>query len=193
MIQQYVKLSAGSVVDTSMWVCIDSDIFFVRHMDEEDFRSGSGRPLLLELVDCPAGPTSIEFRDASARLLGITPEKLDPRVAYTAWIVPMERGVVDELLRFVERRTRGHWWEAMAQVGATEYETYGIFARHIHGLRNLDPEDRRWCWLFYDVTKLDGMLRYAINEIGAKAAMVDAHLSCDFSEVQDVVRSHWIS
>jgi hypothetical protein len=78
-------------------------------------------------------------------------------------------------------------------VGATEYETYGLFARHIHGLRNVDPEDRRWCWLFYDVTNFDGMLRYAINETGAKAAMVDAHLSCDRSGVQDLVRSHWAS
>lgn len=192
MVQQYVKLSAGKVVDTSMWVCVDSDVFFMRHMGEEDFRSSKGRPLLLELVDSTSGPTSIEFRDASARLLGIAPEALDPRILYTSWIVPMERGVVDELLPFVERRTRGHWWEAMAQVGATEYETYGLFARHIHGLRNVDPGDRRWCWLFYDVTKLNGMLRYAIEEIGVKAAMVDAHLSCDFPSVQEVVRSRWI-
>ena len=193
MVQQYVKLSAGRVVDTSMWVCIDSDIFFLRHMDEEDFRSSRGRPLLLELVDSPSGPTSVEFRDASAHLLGIRPEKLDPRVLYTSWIVPMERGVVDELLRFVESQKRIHWWEAMAQEGATEYETYGLFARHLHQLRDVDPEDRRWCWLFYDVERFDAMLRYAINEIGVKAAMVDAHLSCDRSAIQDVIRSHWIS
>ena len=31
----------------------------------------------------------------------------------------------------------------------------------------VDPEDRRWCWLFDDVTKLNGMLRYALEEIGA--------------------------
>jgi Family of unknown function (DUF6492) len=191
MVQQYVKLSVGRVVDTSMWVCVDSDTFFVRHMDAQDFHSTRGRPLLLEPVDCPNGPTSIEFRDASARLLGLTPETVDPRVFYTSWVVPMERGVVDELLRFVECRRRGHWWEAMAQTGATEYETYGLFARHIHGLRNVDPEDRRWCFLFYDVTKLDAMLRYAIHETGAKTAMVDAHLTCDFSGVKDVVRSHW--
>ena len=97
MVQQYVKLSAGRVVDTSMWVCIDSDVFFVRHMDEEDFRSKRGLPLLVEPIDCPNGPTSIEFRAASAHLLGIAPEKVDPRVFYTSWIVPMERGVVDEL------------------------------------------------------------------------------------------------
>ena len=193
MVQQYVKLNAGRVVDTSMWVCVDSDVFFLRHMGEEDFRSNRGRPLLLELVDSTSGPTSIEFRDASARLLGIPPETLDPRVLYTSWIVPMERGVVDELLRFVERRTRGHWWEAMARVAATEYEAYGLFARHIHGLRNVDPEDRRWCWLFYDVTELNAMLRYVIKDVGVQAAMVDAHLSCDFPAVQEVVRSHWIS
>ena len=44
MVQQYVKLGAGTVVDTPMWVCIDSDIFFLRHMDESDFHSRSGRP-----------------------------------------------------------------------------------------------------------------------------------------------------
>ncbi len=193
MIQQYVKLSAGRVVDTSMWVCIDSDIFFLRHMDEADFRSSRGRPILLELIDCPTGPSSIEFRDASARLLGIAPQTLDPSALYTSWIVPLERGVVEELLQFLQHRRKGHWWEAMAQEGATEYETYGLFARHIHELRNVDPEDRRWCWLFYDVNDFDPMLRYAIKEPGAKAAMVDAHLDCDFSAVKDVVRSHWIS
>ncbi len=193
MVQQYVKLSAGRAVDTSMWVCVDSDVFFLRHMGEEDFRSSRGRPLLLELVDSTSGPTSIEFRDASARLLGIAPETVDPRILYTSWIVPMERGVVEELLRFVEQRKRGHWWEAMAQAGATEYETYGLFARHIHGLRNVDPEDRRWCWLFYDVTKLNGMLRYALEEIGVKAAMIDSHLNCDFPAAQEVVRSRWVS
>lgn len=192
MIQQYVKLSMASVVDTSMWVCIDSDSFFVRHMDETDFRSSRGRPILLELIDCPTGPSSIEFRDASAHLLGITPERLDPRALYTSWIVPMERDVVEELLRFLEGRHKGHWWEAMAESGATEYETYGLFAHHVHALRNVDPEDRRWCWLFYDLTNFDAMLRYAINETGAKAAMVDAHLECDYAAVKDVVRSHWI-
>ncbi len=193
MIQQYVKLSAGSVVDTSMWVCVDSDVFFLRHMEEADFHSSMGRPLLLELIDCPSGPTSIEYRNASARLLGIRPEKLDPRVLYTAWIVPMERGVVGELLEFVERRKRVHWWEAMAEVGATEYETYGLFAHHVHAVRNVDPEDRRWCWLFYDVERFEEMLPYVINERGAKAAMVDAHLNCDLAAIHDVIRSHWIS
>src|ERR1700733_8900629 len=38
-VQQYVKLSAGKVVDTSMWVCVDSDVFFLRHMGEEVFRT----------------------------------------------------------------------------------------------------------------------------------------------------------
>ena len=193
MIQQYVKLGAGSIVDTPIWVCIDSDIFFLRHMDEHDFHSARGRPLLLELVDCPSGPTAVEFRDASAQLLGIKPEQLDPRVLYTAGIVPMEAGVVDELLQFVERRHRVHWWEAMAQASATEYEMYGLFARHIHGLQNVDPEDRRWCWLFYDVERLDAMLRYVIHDIGVKAAMIHSHLPCDRSSAQDVVRSHWLS
>lgn len=192
MVQQYVKLRAGTVVDTPMWVCIDSDIFFLRHMDESDFHSRNGRPLLLELVDFPSGQNGYEYRDASAKMLGIDQAQLDPRVIYTSWIVPMERSVVDELLQYLERRRRLHWWEAMAQFGATEYETYGLFARHIHQCRNVEPEDRRWCWLFYDLTKFDGMLRWAIHETGAKAAMVDAHLDCDFASVQEVVKTHWI-
>ena len=75
MAQQYVKLCAGSVIDTSMWVCVDSDIFFLRQMTEEHFFSRSGRPLLLELTDYPVGPDEIpdvvEFRNAAARLLGL--------------------------------------------------------------------------------------------------------------------------
>ena len=85
------------------------------------------------------------------------------------------------------------WWEAMAEVGATEYETYGLFAHHVHAVRNVDPEDRRWCWLFYDVERFEEMPPYAINERGAKAAMVDAHLNCDLAAIHDVIRSHWIS
>jgi hypothetical protein len=191
MVQQYVKLGAGTVVDTPMWVCIDSDIFFLRHMDESDFHSRSGRPLLLELVDYPTGPTAIEFRDASAKMLGIGEARLDPRVLYSSWIVPMERGVVDELLQYIERRRRLHWWEAMAQFGATEYETYGLFARHIHECRNVEPQDERWCCLFYDLTKFDGLLRWSIKEKGVKAAMVDSHLDCDLAAVRDVVKTYW--
>jgi hypothetical protein len=193
MVQQYVKLTAGSVVDTSIWVCIDSDVFFLRHMDEADFYSRTGRPVLLELIDWEGGPTAIEFRNASARLLGIRPEKLDPRVLYTYPVFPMERGVVDDLFRFIERRKRVHWWEAMALAGATECETYGLFAHHIHGLRNVVPEDRRWCLPLYDVANFDAMLRYAVNGIGAKTVMIDAHLNCDPSGLHDAVRSHWIT
>ena len=176
-----------------MWVCIDSDIFFLRHMDESDFHSRSGRPLLLEPVDCPTGPTAIEFRDASAKMLGIDEAQLDPRVLYSSWSRDTSRVSWSELFQYIERRRRLHWWEAMARVSATEYETYGLFARHIHECRNVGaPEDQRWCWLFYDLTKFDGMLRWAINEKGVKAAMVDSHLDCDLATVQEVVKKHWI-
>ena len=81
----------------------------------------------------------------------------------------------------------------MAQIGATEYETYGLFARHLHRLRDVDPEDHRWCWPFYDVANFDEVLRYAIAETGALAAMVDAHLDCDLPHIHNLVRSHWIT
>jgi hypothetical protein len=195
MVQQYVKLCAGSVVRTSMWVCVDSDMFFLRQMTQEDFLSRSGRPLLLELTDHPVGPVEtsvvVGFRNAASRLLGLRPEEVDPRVIYTGWLVPMHRGVVDELLGFLEKQSRLPWWESMAQAGATEYETYGIYARYVHGLREVDPEDHRWCWLFYDVDNFAEMLRYAIGEAGARAAMVDANLDCDLPHIHDLVRSQW--
>jgi hypothetical protein len=196
MAQQYVKLCAGSVVDTTMWVCVDSDIFFVQKMTVENFLSPSGRPLLLQLVDYPLGddevPPAIAFRNSAARLLGIRPEQLETRHIYSGWIVPFHRAVVDELLDYLGRRSKRAWWEVMAQFGATEYETYGLFARHIHGLRDVEPEDHRWCWLFYDVDNFAELLRYAITETEASAAMVDAHLDCDLSAIHDSVRSQWI-
>ena len=126
-------------------------------------------------------------------MLGIAPEKLESRDIYSGWIVPMHRAVVDELLEYLDRRFRRDWWEVMAQFGATEYETYGLFARHIHKLRDVDPEDHRWCWLFYDVENFTEVLSYAIAETGARAAMVDAHLECDLTAIHDLARSLWVN
>ncbi len=197
MAQQYVKLCAGSVVDTPMWACVDSDIFFVQQMTAENFLSRTGRPLLLELVDYPLGdeevPPAIAFRNASARLIGIRPDRLEFRHIYSSWIVPFHRQVVEELFQYLDGRFRRKWWEVMAQYGATEYETYGLFARHIHGLRTVEPEDHRWCWLFYEVDNFAELLTYAIKETEAYAAMVDAHLECDLSAIHEFVRSQWIA
>ncbi|HVA61849.1 MAG TPA: DUF6492 family protein [Mycobacteriales bacterium] len=189
--QQLIKLAAYRVVDDPTWVCVDSDVFFLRPVTAETLALGATRPLLLELRDFPIGPEPTAFRRASARLLGLDPNRLDPALTYTAWLVPLHGSVVRELLDFLDRRQDLPWWRAMTAGSATEYETYGLFARHIHGLAALDAADRRTCWLFYSTAQFPDRLARARDRHGVSAAMVHSRLDCDWSAVQDAVRSLW--
>ncbi len=194
MVQQYVKLAAGRVVDTPTWLCVDSDVAFVRPPPEGAFSSASGRPFVLELRDFPLGdatPVVLDFRAAACRLLGLDPAVVDDRTISSGWIVPFHAGVVAELLAFLDERHHEPWWAAMARYGASEYETYGLFARHVHGLRDVDAEDRRWCWLFYDAAGVEAVLRYAVDTEGVFAVMLDAHLTGDLQPAFAAVRREW--
>ncbi|MDA8275542.1 MAG: DUF6492 family protein [Actinomycetota bacterium] len=194
MVQQYVKLAAGSVVETPTWLCVDSDVAFVRPPPDGAFIASSGRPIVLELIDFPLGegaPVVLELRTAACRLLGLDPAAVDHRAISSGWIVPFHAGVVAELLAYLDDRHREPWWAAIARHGASEYETYGLFARYVHGLREVDAEDRRWCWLVYDLAGVDDEVRRAVDEEGVFAVMVDAHLADDPEPALAAIRREW--
>ncbi len=179
--QQWVKLAIGSALGLDAWVCVDSDVFAVRPFDPF---SAVGE--LHEFVDFPVGPEIPRYLDASASFLGLG--AIGHSRTYVGQAVPMHGATVSRMLRAIEERHGRAWWEAMLDANATEYTTYGVFARHVDGLRDVTPVDRRWCWLFYDFDdSFESRLRTAVEEHGVSLGMVHSRLGVDPSRYRDAV------
>lgn len=195
MQQQYVKLAAGTVVDTDTWICVDSDIAFIKWVGAESFTSSSGDPLLLELHNFPLGKDGESvvhtLRASSCRMLGLPSQESADQIIYSGWLVPFQKRIAGALIQYIDERYRQPWWASMARFGASEYESYGLFARHIYRDSLIVPEDRRWCWLFYSLDSFDGLLRYAVEDVGVAAVMIDAHLSDGVDTAMSRIATYW--
>jgi hypothetical protein len=196
MAQQLVKLSMGRVVD-GHWACLDSDAFFLRPVAERDFRADDGRLLLVELVDFPIGPSTDRFHRDALAFLGLSSD-IDtfprPSRTYVSWPFVFHRDVVSRLHDFVEHRHGEAWELAMTRANATEYTTYGLFARHVDGAPELCPRDLRWSWVFNRSLRgrdLAADLAAAAGSSDLRFGMVDAHLDMEPGSYEEVVESWW--
>jgi hypothetical protein len=184
--QQWVKLAVGERLGLDAWVCVDSDVFAVRPWDP--FAVLAPRTELHELVDFPVGESIHRYLRDSTAFLGLDPSAVGTRRTYVGQATPIHGPTVGRMLRHVEGRTGLPWWAAMVRAGATEYTTYGIYARHVDGLRDLTPVDRRWCRLFFEYgPSFEDDLRRAVAEEGVVLGMLHSRLGVDPASYRDAV------
>lgn len=184
--QQWVKLAAGEALGLDAWVCVDSDVFAVTAWDP--FAVLAPRCELHELVNFPVGESIVRYTKASTAFLGLDPEVVGDERTYVGQATPLHGPTVARMLCDIERRSGRAWWDAMVDAGATEYTTYGLYARHVDGLREVTPVDRRWCRLFFEFgPTFEDDLRAAVRDEGVSLGMLHSRLGLDPSAYRDVV------
>ena len=187
--QQVVKLAVGGVLGIDEWLCVDADAVFLRPLAEADLHAEDGRLHLQEHVGLGIGRSVRDFHAASARFVGLTPAEVDPGLSYVAWPVPISGAVVRRLHGWIEQRYRRPWVEAFLAAGATEYPTYGYFARYVDGLQSVLPVDRRWSVHVFDTDP--AVVRQRVSDAASDQdvvmAMVHGGMHLDPASYRDVV------
>jgi hypothetical protein len=185
--QQIVKLNAGAALGLEDWVCVDSDCCFLRAPVADDFAGPNDGAALFEYKAQPMGPSA---RRIHADALGFLDLGTDidtfptPSRTYVGPVTPLRRVVIERLTGWIDERYGAGlkglpWWAAMSAHRATEFTTYGLFARHIDGLADLEPVDRRLAVFLYQfdaesVGEQISELFYWRDEL--RAVMVHSHL-----------------
>ena len=136
--QQLVKLSAPKITDTRAIACLDSDLFFVRHVEPAEFYGLDGRVHLYETTD-DLDAEMAEWLGRNMRFVGVNPTQ-KPLSRFTHWAVPLHRDVVLDLQRHIEQKHGRDWYNAILDYdNLAEYTMYGVYARYIEQLRRVVP------------------------------------------------------
>jgi hypothetical protein len=192
MTQQLAKLAAPKVVQTDGYSCLDSEIFFVRRVTEDDFFSPDGRLHLYEIED----ERNVEVLDwliKSMHFLGV-PLKGAKTAGYINPFVPMHCRVVLDLQAHIEKRYRMPWADALVKHSMTEYMTYGVFARYINDLNHLIPARPALClnyWTPDDFDKIEHDFLRQIEEMKAKAVLMNSYVGRQVPEYRAMVEQAW--
>jgi len=191
-VQQLTKL-LGDAAGLDRWVCLDSDAFFVRRIDAEEFLDPAGRLHLQEFRHRWVGREVLTAHERAADLLGLSPLTADPSCTYTGLLIPFDAEVIRDLRHHLETRHADHWYRSFFASGATEYACYGLYARHIDRLQMVSPVDRTWSFLSYEPPGPDfgDKLRELRDDQGLRVAMVHSQLEVDAERYRDALRRLW--
>ncbi|MCU1602725.1 MAG: hypothetical protein JWO22_3434 [Frankiales bacterium] len=185
--QQVVKLAVGERLGLDEWLCLDADAVFLRPLSESDLHSADGRLHLQEHVGLGIGRSVRDFHAVSARFVGAG--EVDPDLSYVAWPVPVSGEVARRLHAHLEATHARPWVESFLDAGATEYPTYGYFARYLDGLATVVPVDKRWSVHVFDTDPavVRDRVRAAAADPGMVLAMVHGGMHLDPASYRDVV------
>jgi hypothetical protein len=193
MIQQLLKLVAAAVIQTEGIICLDSDTLFVDNVRAEDFYSSDGRLHLYETND-DLDAEMAEWPAHSMRFLGIKPTH-QPLMRYTHAPVPFHRQVLLDMQDFVQKRYSKPWTNAFLDAEMVfEYTTYGVYARHIHGLENLAPVRPPltvYCWWPEQVKRIEHDFLARIRENNGKAVLINSNIGFPVSSYRHLIEQAW--
>lgn len=193
-VQQFLKLAAPDIIQTSAFVCMDSDTLFIGKIGADDFFDPvTGRPFLYETFDDVDVEMS-EWVARSMRFLGVKSTH-QPVSRFTHSPVVMCRDVVLDMRAFIEKRHGGHWMTAMDRFGMImEYSTYGVYAKHVDGLARVTPGTPRhslYFWWAEEVAQLTRTLSARARDSGAKILAVQSNVGKDVAEYRQGLNELW--
>ena len=187
--QQMVKLGVAATIDCN-YVCLDSDVVFLRRMTVEDFYSTDGR-LLTVVVNGIAGEAPLRYRRAAEEFFGLEQSPVSDRHHYTSPIFPMSRTSTLNLLSHLEKRGGAPWWRVFLAHDLAEFSTYGVYVQRVAPDPGLVTRDPRWTWLHYGNEELAPLVRRLVTSGAHPALMVHSRLGVSVEAVRSAVQSAW--
>lgn len=158
MLQQIVKLSVVSELDSDVAVLIDSDVVVVRPLEEKTFRDADG---VVRLYRQPHGigasrPRALRWQKTARDLLGVAepePDGPDYISAFASW----DPRLVRECTRAVAKTTGRDWRDVLgSRLDFSEFLLYGTYAMTVADeTRRRNVRSRSLCHSHWDPVPLD--------------------------------------
>jgi len=191
--QQVVKLSAPQYVATDGIVCLDSDVFFVNHVDEHEFY-GPNNLLHLYELDRDFTVETVEWMAQSMRVLNIP--LVNKPLLYIHHPVPLHREVVLGLQNSLEQMHGRRWIDVFLDLNLTEYTSYGVYARFVDGLKHVTPLKPPFTLSFWNDEQLEGYTETLLDRIGArgtKVVCINSGIGRSVEDYRGLVEKVWMA
>ena len=186
-----MKLCSPQYVETEGLICLDSDVFFVDHLEEKDFFTDDGVLHLYE-NDCEFTVEGISWMAQSMNALNV-PLGQSP-LLYIHNPVPLHRKVVLALQETLANIHGKSWIDVFLEKNLTEYTTYGVFARYVNGLKHVAPVKPPFTLNYWSNEQLEGYTDTLLSKIRAKGARVvciNSGIGRAVSEYRSIVEKAW--
>ncbi|HEY3999197.1 MAG TPA: DUF6492 family protein, partial [Candidatus Xenobia bacterium] len=193
MAQQLTKLLAATVVPTEGIVCLDSELAFVGPLSDADFETEDGTMHLYETVD----DLDAEMGDWYVKSMRFLDVPLRHQTMYRCVHAPavLHRDVMLELQRHVEQLHQKDWIRAiLGTPDIYEYQTYGVFARHLHHLRLVAPvvpQLSLYYWWPEQIETIAQDFARRLEERPARLVLVNSNLGIDTAVYRSLIAARW--
>jgi hypothetical protein len=134
IVQQLVKLAVDRVLDSDVYVFVDSDTFLLRAFDPWQAQRPAGVPLFREQGEALLSAMNTRWHTVAAERLGL---RVSPPhdVNYVTQLVTWRRDALIALHARLESRHGRPWAETLLGLQTlSEYVLYGVFVEHGLGL-----------------------------------------------------------
>jgi hypothetical protein len=175
VLQQLLKLASVDIVTANTVVLVDSDVVFVRPVDEETFAPGGrARFFRLDAAIDDRLPRHVRWHAAASRLLGIPPDCL-PLPDYVTSLNTWDRQTVLDLLRRIEDVAGRSWFDVIgSELHFSEWTLYGKYVDHFI---DVPSSSDALCHTYWDPKPLDqGAADRFVSDIAERdvAVMISA-------------------
>ncbi|MCF8479075.1 MAG: DUF6492 family protein [Rhodospirillum sp.] len=144
ILQQLVKFGAAIAAPTDSIAFVDSDVMFIRPVNEDSFKTPDGRlRLYYEKAVCGDLPSHQKWYEKTAKLLDLP--STDPFWGdnYINDLITWRRSHAQGTMDRVETVTGKPWWKALAaSTTLSEYTLYGVYVTNaLGGVDDQTPTD----------------------------------------------------
>ncbi|WP_271079215.1 DUF6492 family protein [Aurantiacibacter sp. MUD61] len=184
--QQLVKIAYASELDHDAILLVDSDMVFLRAVEDGDVFEGDRVRLYLRPGQAD-GPEFAKWHDVASRALGL-PETGYTGSDYISTAVIWSPQVVRAMIARIEASTGRKWHDALiANFRFSEYITYGIFCQHVSGLHTdliaATQKELCHCSWHYDLKTEEGVAAF-VAELAPHHAGVLIQSNLGLTEVR---------
>lgn len=193
IVQQIMKLAVAEHIDADTYCFVDSDVAFIRPLDEQRLHNERQQTRLFRTPGHADLPTHRRWHRTAAKLLGLPPTDYFG-ADYIGNLITWRRDRLLGLHRHIEQTTGRHWAKAVAgQIHLSEYILYGVYVEHVLGLdaSDHDASDRDLClcsWHF-PMESPEGRQQFldALSP-GHVSVLVQSNLGLDDAQTDELVR-----
>ena len=133
MVQQIVKLSADSFAPQDAFIFADSDTFFVRPWDPDDWIRDGRLPLFREVRSEIQSTMTTSWFEVTSRLLGVSFRE-PYQTNYVTSLAVWRRENLQRLHAALEGRSGTIWQKALCSLPTlSEYTLYGLYCDEVLG------------------------------------------------------------